>query len=139
MAERVFTFPTTAAGQVEQRNVTESTNRTARAIARHAAKLRATRGNRGGCSAVRCLRREDIGQCVASTLLTFSSKLATKYDLTPQQLAVAIVVAQMQLLAAGAAGVIVGKDASEARMVEKIEELVRGIQAVIGAALEIPK
>jgi hypothetical protein len=54
-------------------------------------------------------------------------------------LAVAIVVAQMQLLAAGAAGVIVGKDASEARMVEKIEELVRGIQAVIGAALEIPK
>ena len=81
---------------------------------------------------------EDIGGCISVTLLTMAPRLAKKFKLTDGQLAVAFVSAQMQLLAAGATGIILGNGATDDEMLETSNQLIRGIQPVIGAALEIP-
>jgi hypothetical protein len=80
---------------------------------------------------------EDIGRCVSATLLSLQVELAEEYDLTPGQLAVAIVVAQMQMLAAGVAGILTAPTASDAQMLKKIEQIIHGIRPVIGKALEV--
>lgn len=80
---------------------------------------------------------QDISVCIAATLLELTTPLAKKYELTDGQLAVAIVVAQMRLLAGGAAGVIVGNTGVDSEMEAKVAELLRGIRPVIAAALEI--
>lgn len=79
----------------------------------------------------------DISKCIGDTLLTMAAQLQTKYKLTPQQLAVAIVNSQMQLLAAGAAGVMLGAKATNEELHEKAASLLHSIHGVIGDALQV--
>ncbi len=79
----------------------------------------------------------DISNCISNTLLTLSAQLAKKYELTPPQLAVAIVNSQMQLLAAGAAGVILGAEATDAELQDKLASVMQSLQEVIGGLASV--
>jgi hypothetical protein len=79
---------------------------------------------------------DEISASISATILAFQKKLASRHGLSQQQLAVAITVAHMQLLAANVAGTIIEPDASEDRLRYAVEAVVRRIQLVIGDALE---
>lgn len=78
-----------------------------------------------------------IAESVGVTLLTFREQLGAKYELTQQQLAVAVTISLMQLLAAAVAGITVGPDATEAELVDAVKATVCRIQPAIAGALEV--
>jgi hypothetical protein len=80
-----------------------------------------------------------IGDCFGTTMLTMQDQLKEQYDLTGSQLAIAIVVSQMNLLAFAVAGVALGASATDESLNAKANELIDKIKPVIDSVLNVPE
>jgi hypothetical protein len=80
-----------------------------------------------------------IGDCIGTTVLAMQDELKKNFDLDGSQLAIAVVVAQLNLLAAAVAGVVLGGNVTDENLHAKMTEIIDKIKPVIDSVLNVPE